>query len=422
MHNSAGGGKVKNEASLLDVIAYLYDATSDMTKCRAFLERLTRFFDGRSAQLLHYDYGAGGQTFSAEYGLKHDEALLTLCAELAMNNPQALCIHEYPEEPRFCRIGPRPNELLDSCPLQDMLRANGAEYVLAVHTPERADAGTTIVITRDSASRAFDESDCDLFKKIVPHIKRAIGLHRQSIITKHRTFEALNYLPIGIVLVDENCQVTFINRTAREFAENNDGLIYCDDVISVSHPEERETIRKVIRKLIHSARRGEVLPSETMVVTRRSGARSYLVLIDTLWDIENKEEGRLMDDPIAVMFITDPEYQVEVPAESLQRLFDLLPFEARLLEKLIGNRSLEEASRELGITKNTARQYLKAVFDKTNTNRQAQLMKLVMSTPVWVHGREKNTSSATSRPEAGIRTHVGPSSAKILVLKRKEVG
>ena len=77
-------------------------------------------------------------------------------------------------------------------------------------------------------------------------------------------------------------------------------------------------------------------------------------------------------------FVTDPD---EVPAglvPALQVLFHLTPAEARLASALASGMDLREASRMLDIGRETARTQLRAVFAKTGTTRQADLVRTVV--------------------------------------------
>ncbi len=60
--------------------------------------------------------------------------------------------------------------------------------------------------------------------------------------------------------------------------------------------------------------------------------------------------------------------------DTLRRRYDLTCSEALLAHKLALGKSLEVASHEMGITLSSSRTYLKRVFSKTGTNRQAELV------------------------------------------------
>ena len=63
----------------------------------------------------------------------------------------------------------------------------------------------------------------------------------------------------------------------------------------------------------------------------------------------------------------------------MRKLFDFTPAETQLALQLADGLALEEAADELGISKNTARAHLRAVFSKTGVTRQATLVRMLLS-------------------------------------------
>ena len=90
-----------------------------------------------------------------------------------------------------------------------------------------------------------------------------------------------------------------------------------------------------------------------------------------------------VDDALAVLCVSDPQRPQEAPAEWLQRLYGLTPAEARVLEALVAGHNLKGAAAGLGIAYETVRSHMKSIFDKTNTRRQIDVVKLVLSTSLW---------------------------------------
>ena len=83
----------------------------------------------------------------------------------------------------------------------------------------------------------------------------------------------------------------------------------------------------------------------------------------------------------AVIFVADTEKRALPSEDSISRLFGLSRAEARLVRKLAEGLRLEEAAEKCGITPSTARTYLKQCFQKTGTDRQAELVRLILTTP-----------------------------------------
>lgn|GEM_PF-1988046 len=82
----------------------------------------------------------------------------------------------------------------------------------------------------------------------------------------------------------------------------------------------------------------------------------------------------------AIVILRDPARRDFVQPAALERLFGLTPAEARLASFLANGVSVEDAAAQLGVTRNTARTQLQAVFLKTRTNRQGDLIRLILGT------------------------------------------
>ena len=201
---------------------------------------------------------------------------------------------------------------------------------------------------------------------------------------KYAALGALNQIPFGIVIVDGDATIKFTNQTAREIADKKDGILFRKDKIYTGWPKQRIRLLEIIKNTVENAKTNYSLPNEVIALLRTSGGEPLSVMVCSLWDNHVRFGLEKSDEPLAVLFITAPERQLEAPAETLQNLFGLTKSEAVLTEKLVAGMTLEEISADQSITKHTARKHLKSVFEKTGSNRQAQLIKLVMSTPVWI--------------------------------------
>jgi len=93
-------------------------------------------------------------------------------------------------------------------------------------------------------------------------------------------------------------------------------------------------------------------------------------------------------------------------ADFLEGFFALTPVQARLVALLFAGASLRSCAEKLGIKYESARGYLKAVFEKTGTHRQAELVLTVFhamsdpnpsAAPAAIAARELHTTSENGR-------------------------
>jgi DNA-binding CsgD family transcriptional regulator len=80
--------------------------------------------------------------------------------------------------------------------------------------------------------------------------------------------------------------------------------------------------------------------------------------------------------------ISDPDGDTPLSSERLQAAFGLTESEARLAALLGSGNELKSASDKLHITYGTARARLAEIFEKTQTRRQAELVKLLLASIV----------------------------------------
>jgi DNA-binding CsgD family transcriptional regulator len=85
---------------------------------------------------------------------------------------------------------------------------------------------------------------------------------------------------------------------------------------------------------------------------------------------------------MALLFISDAASQ-RTSIGKLAEAFGLTPSEGRLLHVLLDGQSLVDAAARIGISINTAKTQLKALFEKMGCERQTDLVRMVMAHPSW---------------------------------------
>ncbi len=102
--------------------------------------------------------------------------------------------------------------------------------------------------------------------------------------------------------------------------------------------------------------------------------------------------GALGETTRAILLLTDLEAQPALPESRLVLLFGLTPAEARLAARLGTGETLEEVAEALQVSLGTARNQLKAIFAKTETNRQAELIALLWRTSDMASSKSASTT------------------------------
>ena len=95
-------------------------------------------------------------------------------------------------------------------------------------------------------------------------------------------------------------------------------------------------------------------------------------------------DGRLAASetaPAAFVLLTDPDRGSARPLWMLRNLYGLTAAETAMAERLMQGDTPEQAAAALNVKTSTARFHLRSMFQKTDTRRQAELVRLLLSLP-----------------------------------------
>ena len=141
--------------------------------------------------------------------------------------------------------------------------------------------------------------------------------------------------------------------------------------------DERQ-LKALLADVLSSSDDGSNNTGEVMPISRPSGLRPLQVLISP-FHINSASDRNAAK--LVLLFVYDPELEVETSEAVLSRMYGLTPAEARIAGLIAEGRSLKEAGQKLGITQDTVRTHLKRIFAKTHTNRQTDLTTLILNSP-----------------------------------------
>jgi DNA-binding CsgD family transcriptional regulator len=214
---------------------------------------------------------------------------------------------------------------------------------------------------------------------LVPHLRRAVEIHRTLHGMKSvqvALAEAIDRLPTGLVLLDAKRRVVVQNRGAERILAANDGFRIDRHGPSADDARENATLQKLIADAIDARNGQELRAAGFVAVSRPSGERSYAVMVTPLLAAPAKGG---MSDAVVAIFVADPSARFFAGPQALTDLYQLTHSEAELVRLLATGLSLEEAAVKRGVSLNTARSHLKHVFAKTDTSRQGELVRLIIS-------------------------------------------
>jgi DNA-binding CsgD family transcriptional regulator len=181
-------------------------------------------------------------------------------------------------------------------------------------------------------------------------------------------FRVFNTVGCGGVLLDEGKRIVHVSGRAHRLV--GDGLLVKGECL---HAAARDC-DAVLQTLIDDALSdGPTRPKGAAVGLARVGKRP---LVARVIPVDPRAKPHLEGAAVVVVLL-DPENRPELPGPVLQQVFGLTRSEARVAGRLMCGESLQEIARATGLSVGTIRSHTKAVFAKTGTNRQAELVGLL---------------------------------------------
>jgi DNA-binding CsgD family transcriptional regulator len=218
---------------------------------------------------------------------------------------------------------------------------------------------------------------------IVPHMRRAISIHRRIEAKEAETatfagiFDGLNS---GVIVVDANCGLVHANTAAKDILSTGDLLRLVGGRLAVGDANVDQTLRETVAGTEHGdAENGA--KSIVLPLAARDGER-YLAHVLPLTSVARRRANRY--SAAAAMFVRKAALAASSPPEVIRSSYKLTPAELRVLFAIVEIGGVPDVAAALGIADTTVKTHLSRLFEKTGAARQADLVKLVAgySTPL----------------------------------------
>ena len=186
----------------------------------------------------------------------------------------------------------------------------------------------------------------------------------------------MDRLPTGVILLDASRRPVVTNQSADRIIAQRDGFRIDGGGPCAANARENAMLQQILADVLEAEPGHELERTGFMAVSRPSGKRSFALMLTPLMAAPIGSHAR---DAVAAIFISDPEAGLSSATEVLETVYSLTHSEAQLVRLLSEGMSLEEVAQARGVSINTARSHLKRVFSKTDTKRQGELVRLVLT-------------------------------------------
>jgi DNA-binding CsgD family transcriptional regulator len=391
---------VSQRDRLLGLIDDLYAAPGGHTGWLVFLDHVCDALNGSGASFI-----------SLRSGERHANVATTV-----RTDPRALELYRehwgaldpWGCSPRLAAVRPSTvvvgDELISHCALKQtaFYCDFGRSYDIArciVGMVETGPQGLSVISINGTERRgAFATDDAALFTALMPHVRRGLQLHRRLLTAEARPDDltaVVELSPHAVLLVNTAGHVTFKNQAATELVAKRDGLTTDAGELRAARGDDTNRLRTLIAEAGRTSSGQDISAGGTLALGRPSGRRPLTAVVSPL---SRRRSGLQPAELASAMVIVMDHEETDIPGEDVLRLlFRLTPAEATLTRLVAAGMSLTDATTHLDLRVATIRTRMKAIFEKTNTNRQADLVRVVLNATRGLGVRGGATKPTSSR-------------------------
>ena len=221
----------------------------------------------------------------------------------------------------------------------------------------------------EEADRSTTEAD------LSEHLLRVQRINKRLDQAKHEAGSAkkvLDFLPVAVITVTASRDLVNLNAIARKIVEGGQFLTVDQGKVRADTREHTERLGGIVRAAFSNE------TASRCSFKMEANKDNAVVSVFAMCSASDESSG---SRALCTLFITTNLWAEHVSTDSLRVIYQLTAAEARLAKLLVSGDSLAVIADRLGVSHNTVRNQLKSIFSKTGTNRQSELVGLILSTP-----------------------------------------
>ncbi len=259
----------------------------------------------------------------------------------------------------------------------DKLKVNEAIGTIINQKPSEL---SLLGIHRDKLSPAIDRAILDTLQELTPHILRAqkishklMGLSNLN----NSLYESMQHLKQGVILIDSQYRPLFINASAEKMIAQHPHIEIGHRGLECKSYSENIKLNELLTHTISIRNYKNTSGGGSLLIGKNELTKPLSLMVSPVFTNDTSLPP-FPGSVCAMVLINDMGEKIPVYQEFLSEYFGLTPSESKVATAIANGKSLEEIATKTHISIHTVRNQLKAIFSKTDTHRQTDLVKLLL--------------------------------------------
>jgi DNA-binding CsgD family transcriptional regulator len=372
---------------ILKTIRELYGGTLEPELNAQAFESLRKLVSGEHLLFFTEDLHANRMQFLTGLGVTADYfGRLAMAAEARIMPPGLLSMPS--GSMKFAQDLGVEEPFFNSAFYNEVVRPEGGHYGLVAAPFRQNRYGAFLAIERLHGQPDFDESDAETLRAVLPHLTNAmlVRLKLEEVeYMARQSYHAFDLLGIAMFTVDAELRPVFMNRLAEALIKEMDGLTVARGKLHTADPNITRALRTKVRSAIaldYKRPHHELDVQDVACISERfeiPRISKRPPLTATVMPLATETSQRFLAPPsCAIILVKRPTEAPRFDLAELQARFGLTPRQAKLTALLAQGATLSQAGKVLGVAMETARWHLREIFERTNTHRQVDLVRVVL--------------------------------------------
>jgi DNA-binding CsgD family transcriptional regulator len=383
-----------SEQSFQRFIDLIYEAAEKPEQWRRVYEELQVALDVKSIHMLAVDKRHGTLSYS-------DGANMPVQGELAYMqhyrfiDPRLPVILQRPMgEWTHCHEIVSEEEVATHPFYQEFLIPYDRRYMTGCKLADTPDATVLFVTLTGQAQGPLGSEQQAFLQRLLPHLQRATRIGIQNFVYSSQALVGhllVNKLRQPVILMTPGGEVMHANEAAQELLRSTSLVEVADGKLKLPRRHLEELLRnsaELEQAVKIAAREGEAAAPE--VETQASQVRSLHITADSgdesvyaFYTVLSPQAamGTFGLRPVVMLLFYHPGSAPAIDSGLLYAVFGLTPAECRIATLLAEGLSLKQIAQVQGTQHETVRKQLRSIYQKTSTNRQPELIRLLLHLP-----------------------------------------
>lgn len=260
---------------------------------------------------------------------------------------------------------------------QDHFLPTGFRYVIGGCLMRSETTDVVLGLMREPERGHYGKAQENYMARLMPHFNRALRLMEktQSVaLSSELAVAGHDAVSLGVIAISTTARILYCNRTGEAMLKAGNVLCVHKSVLTCAQINEQMRFSNVVDSVIKTRK-----PASVLLAGQSRPDERYSV---TLTPLPKRGAFSLAGVPDGVLCLISSLNQRRLAtAQQLMQLFGLTAAEARLARALGACETLESYAQASGLRRNTVKTQLSAIFEKTGTDRQSALVRLILAIP-----------------------------------------